>query len=180
IVPGASTYNNVREAKLELWEDTILPLLDKATDALDAWLCPQFGEGLRLGVDLDDIPALEPRRETKRKSTVELLEKGVIDEDEAREALDYGDRPAGALKKIDAPVLSALIAGAKGDPALFEPLHRYMLSVGLVPPGSTVEGLLAAADAAMGDQEAELAAATTPPAQDPNAADQEDATNVDA
>ena len=180
IVPGASTYNNVREAKLELWEDTILPLLDKATDALDAWLCPQFGEGLRLGVDLDDIPALEPRRETKRKSTVELLEKGVIDEDEAREALDYGDRPPGALKKIDAPVLSALIAGAKGDPALFEPLHRYMLSVGLVPPGSTVEGLLAAADAAMGDQEAELAAAATPPAQDPNAADQEDATNVDA
>jgi phage portal protein BeeE len=33
IVPGQSTYNNIREAKLELWEDTILPLVDKAVDA---------------------------------------------------------------------------------------------------------------------------------------------------
>jgi HK97 family phage portal protein len=103
IVPGQSTYNNVREAKLELWEDTILPLIDKAVDALDAWLTPQFGDGLKLGVDLDEISALEPRRESKRKSVVELLDKGVIDADEAREALQYEPRAAEAVKKVDPP-----------------------------------------------------------------------------
>ncbi|MBP9756645.1 MAG: phage portal protein [Phenylobacterium sp.] len=176
IVPGSSTYSNMADAKLDLWEQTVIPLLDKAVDALDAWLCPQFGDGLELGIDLDEISALEPRRESKRKTVVELLEKGVIDNDEARDALQYGPRSPDAVKKVDAQVLGALITGAKGDPALFEPLHRYMLSVGLVPPGSTVEGLLAAADAAMGDQEAELAAATTPPAQAPADASSEEET----
>lgn len=138
IVPGQSTYNNVREAKLELWEDTILPLIDKAVDALDAWLTPQFGEGLKLGVDLDEISALEPRREAKRKSIVELLDKGVIDDDEAREALQYGPRPDTAVKKIDAPVLTALIKGAATEGGV-APLYRYLISVGLLPRNDTLE-----------------------------------------
>jgi len=145
IVPGQSTYNNVREAKLELWEDTILPLIDKTLDALNAWLVPQFGEDLRLGIDLDEISALEPRREAKRKSVVELLDKGVLDEEEAREALQYGPRAANSVRKVDAAVLKALMDGAARDTTLFEPLYRYMKSVGLVAPDATMESLMDAA-----------------------------------
>jgi hypothetical protein len=160
IVPGQSTYNNVREAKLELWEDTILPLIDKAVDSLDAWLTPQFDPSLRLGVDLDEISALEPRREAKRKSVVELLEKGVIDDDEAREALQYGPRPDSAVKKVDAPVLTALIKGAETDGGI-TPLFRYLISVGLLPKSETIEAFSAAW--AAGDlSEDDLLAATIP------------------
>jgi phage portal protein BeeE len=72
IVPGQSTYNNVREAKLELWEDTILPLLDKAVDNLNAWLVPQVRRGPVAGADLDERlrPGAAPRG--KRTSVVEL------------------------------------------------------------------------------------------------------------
>lgn len=165
IVPGQATYNNVREAKLELWEDTILPLIDKVVDQLDAQLAPRFGEGLSLGVDLDEISALEPRRESKRKSVVELLDKGVIDEDEAREALQYGPRKAEAVKKIDAAVLTALIKGADQEGGIV-PLYRYLRSVGLLDPADTVDAFSTAwASGAITDED--LIAATTPPENEP-------------
>lgn len=62
-VPGDATFSNYREARYHLWEDTILPLLDHIIDEFNAWLCPAFGPGLRLGYNLDAIPALAPRRE---------------------------------------------------------------------------------------------------------------------
>ena len=68
VVEGESTYNNRAMAQLELWEDAILPLVDVMLDSLNTWLTPQYEEGLTLGVDLDEIPALEPRRESKRKN----------------------------------------------------------------------------------------------------------------
>lgn len=166
IVPGASTYNNVREAKLELWEDTILPILDKAVDALDAWLCPKFGDGLKLGIDLDAISALEPRRETKRKTTIELLDKGVIDDAEAREALQYAPRKPEAVKKIDSAVLKALIDGAKAGTAQLEPLYRYQISVGLLPAETTLDAFMAEFEAETIDPNDPEALAALPP--DPN------------
>lgn len=168
IVPGASTYNNVREAKLELWEDTILPLLDKTCDALNAWLVPQFDEGYTLGIDLDAISALEPRRESKRKSVVELLDKGVIDADEARDALQYAARSAEAVKKVDSAVLKALIDGAKAGTAQLEPLFRYQRSVGLLSPETTLDAFMAEFEADNIDiDDPEAAAAETPAAADP-------------
>jgi len=62
-VPGDATYANFRAARLAPWEDTILPLLDFAVDQLNHWLCPRFGDGLRLAVDVDEVSALGPRRE---------------------------------------------------------------------------------------------------------------------
>jgi len=89
IVPGSSTFNNLAMARLQLYEETVLPLVGRATDALNAWLAPRFGDGLRLVPDLDSIPALEPRRETKRKGAVELFKSGLLKRDEARAILDY-------------------------------------------------------------------------------------------
>lgn len=145
IVPGSATYNNIREAKLELWEQTIFPMLDKTIDEINNWLVPQYGDGLRLEVDKDAISDLEPRRESKRKSTVELLAAGVIDINEARDDLQYGLRPDDAVGKVDATVLTALIAGI--DTIGFDPLIRYAKSVGLFTPDMSEQQIIDAATA---------------------------------
>lgn len=145
IVPGSSTYNNIREAKLELFEETVLPLIAFATDNFNMWLCPRFGENLRLDADRDEIPALEPRREARRNSVVQLLDKGVIDDTEAREALQYGPREENAVRKIDSAVLKALVDTL--DQIGFEPLVRYMKSVGLYDQSMTMEQVIAQATA---------------------------------
>jgi len=62
-IPGDNTFANYQEANRALWRQTILPLLDKTADALNGWLTPKFGEGLRLAYDLDAIPALSAERE---------------------------------------------------------------------------------------------------------------------
>lgn len=144
IVPGESTYNNVREAKLELWEETILPLIDMGLDELNNWLVPMFGDRLRLDIDKDEIPALELRRESKRKSILEVHEAGIIDANEAREALQYGKRDKEAVGKVDAQVLTSLInAVRQGDDSMFAPLFRYLRSVGLVEPDETLDSFIA-------------------------------------
>lgn len=120
VVPGEATFNNRADARLELWENTIIPHLDRMTDALNTWLTPRFGDHLRLGYDLDEVSALEPRRETKWKRAIDGAEAGILTINEAREAIDYdehadGNRfiektvaPPGAPKpKAPAPAASA-------------------------------------------------------------------------
>jgi len=145
LVKGNATLNNYSEAKLELWEETLLPLLGLGIGGLNSWLCPMFGDDLKLSPDLDAISALEPRRETKRTSATGLVAGGVIDTDEAREALQFGPRPANAVEKIDAAVLKALIEAA--DVAGMTPLIRYMRSVSLYDPSWTDEQIIEAANA---------------------------------
>ncbi|MFQ5783599.1 MAG: phage portal protein [Alphaproteobacteria bacterium] len=62
-IPGDNTYSNMREARLALWEDTVLPLVRQLTAELNCWLAPRFGDGLELAGDPDEIPALGLRRE---------------------------------------------------------------------------------------------------------------------
>lgn len=177
IVPGASTYNNVREAKLELWEDTILPLMDKTVDALNAWLCPMYGDGLRLEYDLDEISALEPRREAKRTSVVQMFDKGLIDDAEARDALQYGPRPEGALRlqRGDGPILQALVSAARDDPAMIEPLYRYLIGAGLIDQATSLDAFISSWDTGPSPEEMLAAAGLRSPT-DPNASANSDGT----
>jgi HK97 family phage portal protein len=62
-IPGDNTYSNYQEARLALWEDTVVPLLRHLRDELNGWLAPMFGDELELDIDLDEAPALAPRRE---------------------------------------------------------------------------------------------------------------------
>lgn len=156
IVRGSATYNNIREAKLELWEDAILPVIDKVKDALNSLLAPQFGDGLKLSIDLDSIPDLEPRREIRRATVTSLVQAGVIDSDEGREALQYGPRPPAAVEKVDAGVLGALIASV--NVAGYEPLYRYLASVSLLPAGMTLDQFIEAGAADFGSAEDAIAA----------------------
>lgn len=62
-LPGDNTYANLAEARLALWEQTVLPLVDTFCDALNNWLLPHYGGALELHYDTDGISALSTRRE---------------------------------------------------------------------------------------------------------------------
>jgi HK97 family phage portal protein len=57
-IPGDNTYSNYQEANRVFWRGTVLPLASRIGAALAQWLAPAFGEGLRLAVDADAVPAL--------------------------------------------------------------------------------------------------------------------------
>ena len=89
-IPGDNTYANYQEARLALWEQTVIPLLRHLRDELNAWLTPMFGPGLELDVDLDEVPALAPRREARFRMLALALRHELLSRDEARAALGYG------------------------------------------------------------------------------------------
>jgi len=65
-IPDAQTYSNYSEARQSLWEDTVIPMANEIVGELNNWLVPQFGtKGLKLRLDLEEIPALEPKRQKK-------------------------------------------------------------------------------------------------------------------
>lgn len=142
IVPGASTFNNVREARLELYEQTILPILEKSCAHLNAWLLPQFGDGLRLSVDLDGIPALALRRELKQDAVSKLYDRGLLTRDEARGELKYEPLPELPAVKPDPAILTTLQNGVDKGNIPIEAMFRYMRAVGLLPKDAKDEDLL--------------------------------------
>lgn len=62
-IPGDNTYNNFAEARLFLWEQTILPLIDNVLSNLNSWLCPMYDDDLELFYDIHSISALSSKRE---------------------------------------------------------------------------------------------------------------------
>jgi HK97 family phage portal protein len=89
-VPGDATFANYKEARYHLWEDTIVPLLEFLVAELTMWLCPMFGERLRLGYDTDAIPALSIRRESL---WAKVMQADFLTVNEKRAALGYGPLP---------------------------------------------------------------------------------------
>lgn len=63
-IKGDSTYNNMQEARLAFWEDTVLPLVDKTIDALNNWLVKEFDQRLFLAYDKTNISALSGKVES--------------------------------------------------------------------------------------------------------------------
>ncbi|MDE1151396.1 MAG: phage portal protein [Micavibrio sp.] len=61
-IEGSLTFANFEQARLSLFDDAVLPLLDRVKDAMNNWLCPRFGDNLTLEYDTDGIEALAPRR----------------------------------------------------------------------------------------------------------------------
>ena len=88
---GASdtqTYNNMAEARLALYEETIIPLLRHLESDLNEWLTPLFGEDLTLMYDIDSIPAITERRRMITENILRAVQEGVITRNEARERLN--------------------------------------------------------------------------------------------
>ncbi|MDR3156255.1 MAG: phage portal protein [Holosporaceae bacterium] len=62
-IPGDSTFTSYREARLHLWEDTILPLAESIRLEFSAWLSQKISRQVELAFNLDDVHALTLRRE---------------------------------------------------------------------------------------------------------------------
>ncbi|AVX04330.1 uncharacterized protein MXMO3_01805 [Maritalea myrionectae] len=159
LLPGQSTYNNKREAKLGYYEDTVLPLFNDLTDHLNGWLSPQFQEDLYLKPNLDEIEALSLRREQRQEQTTKLWDSGLISRDEGREAMQFEPQPDMPQRKVDGSVLSSLVKAAQDEPAMYLPLFTYLKSVGLIGDQSFENWLLDAPDM-VGDAEDAVAALT--------------------
>lgn len=86
-IPGDNTYSNYQEARLALWEDTVVPLLRHLRDEFNGWLVPMFGDDLALEIDLDEVPALVARRE---KIWRRLQSADFLTVNEKREAAGFG------------------------------------------------------------------------------------------
>ncbi len=63
-IPGDNTYSNLQEARLALWEQTIIPMVDNVIGNFNNWLSPYYGGNIKLSYDLESIPALAERKES--------------------------------------------------------------------------------------------------------------------
>lgn len=93
-IPGDNTYSNQKEARLALWEQTILPLVKLVVGELNNWLTPLFGEDLRLGYNEDKLNALAPRR---AEVWDKVKDADHLTDNEKREATGYGPIDGGDI-----------------------------------------------------------------------------------
>ena len=63
-VQGDATFTNYKEARLHLWEDTILPLADFICLEFGNWLSNKFEREVEISLNSDAVPALVMRRES--------------------------------------------------------------------------------------------------------------------
>jgi HK97 family phage portal protein len=85
-IPGDNTYANMAEARMGLYDETVLPTLDALLDEFNAWLVPRYGDDLCLHYDADAIEALEPRRASKWQA---VSQNNCLTINEKRAALGY-------------------------------------------------------------------------------------------
>jgi phage portal protein BeeE len=64
-IPGDTTYNNVTEAKLAWYEETIIPLAQTFLDEVNRIIVSRFDPALELRIDLETITALTERKFAK-------------------------------------------------------------------------------------------------------------------
>ena len=86
-VPDSQTYSNVAEARLALYEETIIPHLRKVASDLNEWLVPMFDERLTLEFDIDSIPALSERVKRTYENVTSAVREGIMTRNEARQQL---------------------------------------------------------------------------------------------
>ena len=88
--PEGATFNNMSEAKLSLYEDTVIPLIQNVHAELSNYLMSTGKiKNLEICADLDQVPALSARRETARKNARDDVNAGLITINEAREEMGY-------------------------------------------------------------------------------------------
>jgi phage portal protein BeeE len=63
-IPGDNTYANLQEARLALWEQTIIPMVQNVVEKMHNWLTARYQQnGLVLSYDVENISALAAKRD---------------------------------------------------------------------------------------------------------------------
>ncbi|MFK8040356.1 MAG: phage portal protein [Rickettsiaceae bacterium] len=74
-INGDNTYSNMQEARLALWEETIIPLLERIAHSLSNWMSQLYQESLMIDFDLNSVSALTEKRKNlwERISAAEFM-----------------------------------------------------------------------------------------------------------
>jgi len=128
-IPDANTYSNMAEARLALYEETIIPLLKRTESDLNEWLAPMFGDRLRIQYDIDGIPAMQERRKRIYENVISAVDSGVISRNEARERLDLEPIEGGDDVYINAQLFP--LGSAKDSPLDEEPQNDKSIQKGI-------------------------------------------------
>lgn len=86
-IPDSQTYANVQEARLALYEETIIPLARRVESDLNEWLAPSYGDNITIEYDVEQIPAMTERRRRIYENVTSAVREGIISRNEARERL---------------------------------------------------------------------------------------------
>jgi HK97 family phage portal protein len=86
-IPDSNTYSNMAEARLALYEETIIPLARRIESDLNEWLSPLYGDGISMTFDIDQIPAMAERRAKIYENVIQGVREGIISRNEARDRL---------------------------------------------------------------------------------------------
>jgi HK97 family phage portal protein len=95
-IPEANTYSNMETAKLGLYEETIIPLLNRVESDLNEYLAPLYDGDISIKYDLNSIPAMAEKTKRLYENVMNGVNAGIITRNEAREklgleAIDGGD-----------------------------------------------------------------------------------------
>ncbi len=101
-LPDTSTYNNMSEAKLALYEETVIPLLQNYLEEISYFINYHTNRSIEIIPDLDKVSALIPRRESARKTARDDVMAGIISLNEARREGGFPDVSGG--EEIMVPV----------------------------------------------------------------------------
>ena len=85
-VPDSQTYSNVAEARLALYEETIIPHLRLVESDINEWLAPMYDD-VEFKYDIDSIPALAERKRKTYENVVSAVNAGIMTRNEAREII---------------------------------------------------------------------------------------------
>jgi len=86
-IPDSQTYANVQEARLALYEETIIPLARRIISDMNEWLAPSFGDEINIQYDFESVPAITERRRRIYENVTAAVREGIITRNEARERL---------------------------------------------------------------------------------------------
>ena len=82
-----STHNNMVEAKKTLYQNAVIPELNKIKDELNRWLVPSFGENLYLDFDYSNIAELQEEMDSVVK---QMGSAWWTTPNEKRQAMNFG------------------------------------------------------------------------------------------
>ena len=88
-INGDNTYNNMSEARLTFWEDTIIPMTKMIVNAIADWYSMHSGRNIIIEPDLDTIQSLAEQRQ-KTWETINNSE--FVSESEKRESLGFDEK----------------------------------------------------------------------------------------
>ena len=98
-----STYNNVSEAKMSGYNDSIIPMKERYIEELMNWIGPSYGDNIRIKADYSGVAVLQKDKATQSVWLTQQVDSGQITRNESR--VIQGLQPI-ELEAMDIPTVS--------------------------------------------------------------------------